>query len=60
MGAYTNYVLSQFGVEWGGGSCQMSTLYYNPYLVKVATKGKGESKISKKWLSSLCVTPITF
>ena len=40
---------SQFGVEWGGGgSCQISTLYYNPYLVKVATKGKGESKISKK------------
>ena len=46
MGAYTNYVAS-LGWSGGGGSCQISTLYYNPYLVKVATKGEGESKISK-------------
>ena len=35
---------------------QMSTLYYNSYLVKVTTKGEGGSKISKKWLRGLCMT----
>ena len=41
-GVYTNNV-------GGRGVRQMSTLLYNPYLVKVATKGGGGSKISKKW-----------
>ena len=41
----------------GGEVSQMSTLYYNSYLVKVATKGEGGSKISKKWLRGLCMTP---
>ena len=35
----------------------MYILYYNSYLVKVATKGGGGSKISKKWLRGLCMTP---
>ena len=35
---------------------EMSTLYYNSYLVKVAMKGGGGSKISKKWLRGLCMT----
>ena len=40
--------------EGGGVVRQMSTLLYNPYRVKVATRGVGwGSKISKKWLHSL-------
>ena len=43
-GVYTNYVAS-----WGGGGVhQMSTLHYNPYIVKVATKGGGGVKNFQK------------
>ena len=31
----------------GGEVSQMSTLYYNSYLVKVATKGEGGQKFPK-------------
>ena len=41
----------------GGEVSQMSTLYNNSYLVKVATKGGGGSKFLKKWLRGLCMTP---
>ena len=36
-----------YPVEGGGGVSQMSTLYYNSYLVKVATKGEGGQKFPK-------------
>jgi hypothetical protein len=47
--AFTNYVASR----GGRGVRQMSTLVYNPYRVKVATKGEGGQKFQKKWLHSL-------
>ena len=36
-----------YPVEGGGGVSQMSTLYYNSYLIKVATKGEGGQKLKK-------------
>ena len=48
-GVYTNYVASR----GGRGVRQMSTLHYNPYIVKVANWLQRGVKNFKKWLHSL-------
>ena len=44
-----------YPVEGGGGVSQMSTLYYNSYLVKVATKGEGGGQKFQKGVCVDCV-----
>ena len=44
-------------VEGGGGVRQMSTLHYNPYIVKVATKGGGGVKNFQKMATQFVYAP---